>query len=855
MMPMPSVPTESRLVSPEDATLPLRGAALRCDARGGLARVVLEQRFANALNQPLHVTYKLPLPADAAVSGFRFRVGDRVIEGEIDRKAKARERFQEAIARGHTAALLEEERSSLFTQEIGNVPPGAEVVCEIVIDQKLRWLESRGAQRSETTRGGVGGAAPDRDEGQWEWRFPLAAAPRYLGAPGRVADAANVSLDVAESLPVRASLAMVVRDTTASGRSPESPSHPLSCAPEGGGHRVELGSGNAVPLDRDVVVRWSVATMKVGASVDVAGPRDGRLTDAHALVTVVPPVAAANARLVPRDITFLLDTSGSMSGAPLEQLKRVTLALLDGLSDHDGFEIIEFSNSPRRFEPSLSGRRAASTSALSPYESIAGTRENKRTAEKWVRKLRASGGTEMRSGILEALRPLRPGCPRQVVLITDGQIGFEQEIISEILGLLPGDARLHTVGVGSGVNRSLTMPAARAGRGVEVIIGLGEDPERAAARLRARSDAPIVVDVTVSGSALVEAAPAKVPDLFAGAPVLVSARVKPQGGEIVLRGRTAEGPWEERVAVPATSSGSGSDAVISLFGREAVEDAETRLAGGSNKRETDARIEQLGLSYRIATRLTSWIAVDHEPSVDPRDPARHERVPQQLPYGMAIEGLGLREERESYAMRSMAMPQQASVARSRAMPPAPMAAPAPPPTPRELADLGESDESMDQLEAEEEARAAAPPARGSFLGPRGPSGENRAKDAIFGRRDEEPAKKEHAAAKPKARLEGLAALVGRIVLAKGRELVVEIVLPAALDWNALAAGPRPVMTFASGASIAGNVDPTRTTREGTFTAGTTLRLVVFLDRDPGDDTPATVSLQLPGGWTMISIDL
>ncbi|HSQ62608.1 MAG TPA: VIT domain-containing protein, partial [Polyangiaceae bacterium] len=650
---MPSVPTESRLVSPNPATLPLRGAALACDARGGLARVVLEQRFANVHALPLHVTYKLPLPADAAVSGFRFRVGDRTIEGEIDRKGKARERFEDAIAKGHTAALLEEERSSLFTQEIGNVPPGAEVVCEITIDQKLRWL----------------------DEGQWEWRFPLAAAPRYLGACGRVADAAEVSLDVARTLPVRASLAMAVRDASVAGRSPESPSHPLSCQPEGAGYRVELGSGNAVPLDRDVVVRWSVAAMKVGATIDVAGPRDGRLADAHALVTVVPPAAEAHAAPVARDLTVLLDTSGSMGGAPLEQAKRVTLALLDGLTDADGFEIIEFSNSPRRF------KRAP----------IAGTRENKRAAAEWVRKLQASGGTEMRSGILEALKPLRPGCPRQVVLVTDGQIGFEREIVAEILDLLPGDARLHTVGVGSGVNRSLTAPAARAGRGIEVIIGLGEDPERAVARLRSRTDAPIVVDVIVSGSALVETAPAKVPDLFAATPVIVAARVKPEGGELVLRGRTATGAWEERLQVPATPAGSGSDAVVALFGREAVEDAEMRLAGGASKRDTDARIEQLGLSYRIATRLTSWIAVDVKPSVDPREPARHERVPQALPYGMAIEGLGLREEREveAYYARSMAVaPQmraysQAAPAGAPPAPARPRPAAEPPPPPEE----------------------------------------------------------------------------------------------------------------------------------------------------------------------------
>src|SRR6185295_4031089 len=126
------------------------------------------------------------------------------------------------------------------------------VVCEVEIDQKLRWL----------------------DEGSWEWRFPLAAAPRYLGKPGRVADAAKVAFDVAEQIGARASLTMSVRDVVVTGRSPESPSHPLSCVDSGGAFRVELGSGNAVPLDRDVVVRWPVAIDRAQTTVDVAGPRE-----------------------------------------------------------------------------------------------------------------------------------------------------------------------------------------------------------------------------------------------------------------------------------------------------------------------------------------------------------------------------------------------------------------------------------------------------------------------------------------------------------------------------------------------------------------------------------------------------
>ncbi len=161
----------ARLVAVDGRGLPLRRVDIRGHAQGGLARITLEQRFQNPYPEPLRVTYQMPLPADAAVSGFAFRIGERRIVGEVDRVAAARERFEEALLEGRTAGLLEQDRSSLFTQELGNIPPGAEIIAELTVDQRLRWLE----------------------EGAWEWRFPTVVAPRYLGGPGQRAPTPRVS--------------------------------------------------------------------------------------------------------------------------------------------------------------------------------------------------------------------------------------------------------------------------------------------------------------------------------------------------------------------------------------------------------------------------------------------------------------------------------------------------------------------------------------------------------------------------------------------------------------------------------------------------------------------------------------
>ncbi|MEP6859296.1 MAG: VIT domain-containing protein [Deltaproteobacteria bacterium] len=150
----------AELVTSDGRTLALVGARLTGDATGGLARLVLEQTFANHFSDVLKVTYRMPLPADGAVSGYEFVIGERTVKGVVDKKQRARERFEQAIASGRTAALLEQERADIFTQQIGNIPPGERVIARITVDQKLVWLP----------------------EGEWELRFPTVIGPRYVGS-------------------------------------------------------------------------------------------------------------------------------------------------------------------------------------------------------------------------------------------------------------------------------------------------------------------------------------------------------------------------------------------------------------------------------------------------------------------------------------------------------------------------------------------------------------------------------------------------------------------------------------------------------------------------------------------------
>lgn len=816
----------ARLVATDGRPLPLAGTLLRADACAGLCRVVLEQRFVNPHAEPLTVTYLVPLPADGAVAGYAFRIGDVRVVGEIDRKRRARERFEEALIQGRTAALLEQERSSLFTQRVGNVPPGAEVVCELTIDQPLAWTE-----------------------GGWEWRFPTVVAPRFLGEPGRVADAARVTVDVADGpVAARAGLALTLRDTLTGA--PSSPSHALRVERD----TVTLAADAA--LDRDIVVRWPVSMPAAHAALDVARPsprRSGaagapRTGSAFGALTLVPP--ALKPRAVPRDLIVLIDTSGSMGGEPLDQARRVVGALVDALGPTDQLELIEFSDQPRRW-----------TSRPQPA-----TQDNKQAAHKWLRKLRASGGTWMRDAIIEALAPLRGEAQRQVVLVTDGLIGFESEIVAEILDRLPRGSRVHAVGVGSGVNRSLTGPAARAGRGVEIVCSLGEDVEPLVRRLMARTAAPLVVDLEVSGPAVRAVGPARLPDLFAGAPARLCLELAPEGGELVVSGRTADGEWTQRLSVPPTAIGEGSPAVVALYGREAVEDLEARAAAGAGA-SVDPEIEALGLEFSISTRLTSWIAVSETVTVDPTAPTRQVTQPHELPHGMSAEGVGLRPAGRASASLTQAgglggfgsFAEAVEAAKSMARPSAPMGGPgapapmAPPPPPRSAPSTGAPPPqaaSYDDLEAEEaeEADEGGPsmqaPLDDDAFGdaeldepPLEPAPAQPAKKraSLFGRlremiggrgeKEEKEEKAEKDAEKAKGAAPRLRRLRGRIVLQSDDRLVIEVAVDAELDWS------RPesvVLALADRTTNLATLEPAGTTSPRTLRPGQTLRLVISL---------------------------
>ena len=620
------------LVAVDGRTYPLKSAAISARAGAGVAAATLVQEFENPYAEPLEAIYTLPLPADGVVVGYAIQVGERRIVGEIEVREKASHRYAEALAAGRTAGLLQQERADTFTQHVGNIPAGVAVRVELQVVQPLAFVRADGA-------------APE-----WEWRFPTVVGPRYLGVEGRIPDAGQLEPPRAAhgGTPARVTLALEIADGPAEEIAPHSPSHALREADVAGSalaasatpSPATLTLADAAHLDRDLIVRWKAAAAEPGVRL-AAGPGLPGDPGRYAVLTITPP-AAPRVR-VPRSLAILIDASGSMSGRPIEHARAVTIALLDGLGTGDRFEITAFASQPTRLTAGL----------------VEATPEAVAAARGRVCQLSAGGGTEMLRAIEQALAPTGADEQRQVVLLTDGEVGFESEVVGKVLRDLPAASRVHVVGVGSAPNRTLTRGLSRAGRGLELLIPLADDPAGAAARLRAATEAPVLVNVVASGSAVVGVAPERACDVYAGRPLTLLLELRAEGGTVELSGTQAGAvePWRWSAAVPdagaadpaATAAAASAHAATAipagaLHGRERIEDLEMRLAaagsGSSEVRGLEDEIEAAGLRHRIVSRRTSMVAISEEPTVDPQAPRRRVRLAVELPEEVSAEGTG-----------------------------------------------------------------------------------------------------------------------------------------------------------------------------------------------------------------------
>jgi Ca-activated chloride channel family protein len=541
------------------------------------------------------------------------------IVAEIKEKEAARKIYQQAQQSGRRAALIEQHRPNIFTTDVANLAPGDSIEVEIDYLQLVRY-----------------------DQGRFHLRFPMVVAPRYSPpSPVQLVDTpANgtpatgnpdqpppetpvLHPDEGKLNPVRLRVRL---DAGVQLASLKSPHHGIVASDwQEGQSEISLADG-VVPADRDFELVWEPA---VGAQPAVALFQETLEAETFVLAVVLPPAADQAPSVLPRDVVFVLDRSGSMAGASIRQARAALVFALGRLTPQDRFNILRFAN---QTESLFDGLRPVSP-------------ESRALAVRYVEQTEAGGGTNMRPALLAALAgDAAAGRLRQVVFLTDAAVGNEAALFDEIAART-GDNRLFTVGIGSAPNSYFMQRAAELGRGSFTYIGNTEDVGEKMRALFRKIERPMATGLAATwqglpeGTHRIDAYPGRLPDLYDGEPVMLAARISGpevplQNAALTVSGTVGGAPWQRRIALTDARPATGA---ATLWGRARIRALMMSLHRGADANSVRRAVTATALRHHIVSRYTSLVAAEKAISRPTDEPVFPRDVPRNLPDGWVFE--------------------------------------------------------------------------------------------------------------------------------------------------------------------------------------------------------------------------
>jgi Ca-activated chloride channel homolog len=615
---------------------PLQHTDVQARVSGNVARVSVTQQFTNPFATTLEAVYVFPLPDEAAVDSMTIRLGDRTIQGTIKKRQEAQQIYDRAKQQGQTAGLLEQERDNIFTQSLANILPGERIEVTIGYTQSLKF-----------------------SGGDYEFVFPMVVGPRYVpGTPIGGGDMAgepiagsaygsgshgsatapmtgNQDTDLVPDasrlngpilpLGTRSSHDISVTvdiETAGNLQAIQSPSHRIQLTQVGSIMRVGLAGGDTIP-NKDLILRYQVAG--AATQTTVLSQADGR--GGHFALYLTPALQYRPEQVVAKDVVFLIDTSGSQQGAPLQQCQALMRRMVEGLNPNDTFSILDFADTTQRL-------------SATP---LANTPQNRAHALNYINQLTANGGTQMRQGIQAMLNfPVTDaGRLRTIVLLTDGYIGNENQILALVQQQLQPGNRLHSFGAGSSVNRFLLNRIAEIGRGLSYIIRQDEPVNQVVDQFFHQINNPVLTNIQVQWEGAGEAPilhPNSLSDLFAEQPlVLFGHKPDGQAGTLHVYGVGARGDRYHQ-ALAVNFEAQGNPAIAQLWGRAHLKHLTNQMLAGDTKAGVEA-VTQTALTYQLLSQYTAFVAVSDEVRADVPGRSVSVQVPVEMPEGVDYQGV------------------------------------------------------------------------------------------------------------------------------------------------------------------------------------------------------------------------
>jgi Ca-activated chloride channel family protein len=578
---------------------PMKETKVTAKLNGVIASVHVHQHYRNEGNKPINAKYVFPGSTRAAMNGMSMTIGNRRIKAQIKEKEQAQQMFAAAKAAGQTASLLAQKRPNVFSMDVANIGAGAEVDVDMDYTEFLTSTD-----------------------GEYEFVYPGVVGPRYGGDADRtdapVTWISNPYLKAGDNSPVAFDID-VQMDSPIALRDLTSTTHKV-LTKWSGAKSVSIGLDEPKQTagNRDFILHYRLQ----GDAIVTGLTRFWANGESYFMLQAQPPQRVVGSELPPREYVFILDTSGSMSGFPLDTARNLIGKLLAGLRPQDRFNILFF---------------AGGSSVLSP-ESLPATPENFLRAGEMLKKLEGGGATELLPALQQALSMAAPeGTSRSLVLMTDGYVSAEDTAFKLVDDNL-GKDNLYTFGIGSSVNRFLIEGLAKVGHAEAFVVTSEADATREAERFRQYISAPVMTDIQVRGRGveIYDTEPRTQPDLLARRPVLVLGKYRDArtGAAIELTGVTGTGrqQWSFPLA-DATRDGS----LPILWARKRLEHL---YVFPNASKDSRAEILSLGLKYSLLTSATSFIGVDETLPTGDVEPATDVKQPQPLPEGVSNAAVG-----------------------------------------------------------------------------------------------------------------------------------------------------------------------------------------------------------------------
>jgi Ca-activated chloride channel homolog len=550
------IPTDSRFG-------PLRVASHKVDVTvdNQIALTKVEQIFANDHPATLEAHYLFPVPKGASIIDFSMTVNGKLIRGELLEKDRARSIYEGIVRQSKDPGLLEHVGANLFRVRVFPILPNTQQKIEMTYVERVAY--DAGTCRHVYPLLVPGGSKTTRaDHFEFRWRLTSAVPVKNVVCPTHPAAVSRQAETTAE-----------VKVT---------------------GHQTDLS--------KDLEIEYRIERDSSGMDLVAHRPGDEEGT----FMLLLTP--QANAQRLPKDMTFVFDTSGSMEGPRIKQAKAALRFCLSKLQPDDRFNILSFSNNVWEFAP----------------EHVGGDDAAKDRARKFVDGLDATGGTNINEALLRALTHRAPaGRPHLIVFLTDGEPTSGETNVAAIVRNVSlanrAGVRIFAFGVGSNLNRGLLEDLAEATSGVAEFVTDQENIEEKISRLQKKIVTPVICDMEIDwGQAEVSAVYPRSPgDLFAGTQLMVMGRYRKAGTfDVTLKGRAGPRKVEIKQALTFPERVDVAPAIPYLWAMRKIASLLDDLRRGGANPEIIGQVIALSKQYRIATPYTSFLVLESEAAYD-----------------------------------------------------------------------------------------------------------------------------------------------------------------------------------------------------------------------------------------------